>query len=157
MTRVIAMSAAALLAVACSTTYHGLTPLSPKVEGPPHASWPVVGGLQPTLRWAPAAQSGVTYDLVIHEGVKAESFWRGTERAVGREAYYRESLTAPEHRVEQPLKPDTEYYWSVRTRTGDRVSDWSTYSYRREFILARQWGDNIPYRFRTPPAMEQGS
>ena len=146
--------ATGLLAVtACSsTTFSGVTPISPKVGGTPQSSWTTVDTLQPLLRWTPASEPDASYDVIIYEGVKATSFMRGTERTVGTRAYYREGLKATEHRVEERLRPHMEYYWSVRIRRDGQVSDWSRYDYRKgNFVIGGQWGNNLLFRFKTPP------
>jgi len=131
----------------CATTFVGVTPVAPQVGNP---NFPVLAdSLQPLLQWArhPDAER---YDLIIYEGIKTSSAWEGTKRAVGREAYYREGLMATEHRVEQPLKPDTEYYWSVRLRRGTSVSPWSRYDYTAFFGTGYMKAGNQLFIFKTP-------
>lgn len=108
--------ALACLLAGC-TTFHGQHPLHPAVGD-------VVDTLQPTLRWEPAAEPGVTYDLVVARAKSSETFGKDTERS-----YYREALKEPEHRIEQPLVPDQRYYWAVRIRRGDQVTGWSDYDH----------------------------
>lgn len=82
----------------------------------------------PTFEWQ--AQPGAdSYDLIVYEGIKEESLSEGTKRAVGRGVYRREALPSTRHAIEQDLAPGTEYYCSVRMRSGDEVSDWSVYDY----------------------------
>lgn len=111
-----------------------------------------VDSLQPVLRWQPFPDpqspqpeqvTDVTYELRI---------WDGMSRAENKLKYTREELTAPEHRVEEPLDPSTRYLWSVRAK----------------FLLAgiprlTEWGmagltlrsETVPnpscFRFETPP------
>ncbi len=116
---------AGLLAfAACSTaTIHGVTPISPE---PGISGWTdrptAVESLQPTFRWEPVAERDARYDLIIYES-------HGRFAAVGREAYYREGLTEPEHTLKVPLHPNREYHWSVRVRRGEEVSEWSRFDY----------------------------
>lgn len=94
------------------TTIHGLTPVHPHVGGR-------VESLRPTFRWEPPAhEPDVAYDLIIYESLLG---------VLGKEVYFREGLTNPEHQVEEPLRPNTLYYWSVRVRRGGQVSDWSRF------------------------------
>jgi hypothetical protein len=109
--------------------------------------------LQPTFRWE-ASSDAESYDFVIYEGIKTESFWEGTKRTVGREVYYRERLQGTEHQVDEPLKPDAEYYWSVRTRRDSRVSRWSLYNYFLFLGLGYVSATNQPFSFKTPKARE---
>jgi hypothetical protein len=56
--------------------------------------------------------------------------------------------------VKVPLKPATEYYWTVRIRRGDKVSAWSTYDYTLFLVLSYLKVSNALFRFRTPNAPE---
>ncbi len=116
-----------LMGVVGCATPHVIIPIYPKVGNP---NFPTgVDSLQPTLKWQPVDSGNVTYDLVIYEVIKTSSALQGTKKALGREVYYRKGLTGTEHRLEEPLKPDSEYFWSVRVRKGDTVSKWATYDY----------------------------
>lgn len=44
----------------------------------------------------------------------------------GTVVYQREGLTQTAHRVATPLKRGTLYFWSVGTREGSTLGDWST-------------------------------
>lgn len=87
--------------------------------------------------------------MIIYEGLVTKSFSE-VKRIVGETVYYCEGLQGTEHQVIQPLKPDTEYYWSVRVRRGAQVSDWSRYNYFVFLGLGYQEGRNLLFRFRTP-------
>jgi hypothetical protein len=137
----------AFLLLGC-TSFKGIKPIYPKVGNP--NSPKAVDSLTPTFKWEPSKEPGVTYDFVIYEGIKEESFWKGTKRAMGRRVYYREGLTETEHTIREPLKPDTEYYWSVRTRNGDKVSEWSLYDYTLFLGTAYMHAGNAPFMFKTP-------
>ena len=128
---------------------HGLTPVHPEVSG-----WRVatVESVTPTFRWeAPAAEPDVRYDLIIYESLGHS--W-SMLMMLGKEVYYREGLTKPEHQVEEPLRPSTAYYWSVRVRRGGQLSDWSRYDYTNWFFplfvpVAEKWEWPF-FRFMTP-------
>ena len=138
-----------LVAIAGCTQFSGVKPVYPSV-GNPHSP-PVVDSLQPTLSWEP--MRGVTsYDLIIYQGVKTESFARGTKRSVGPEVYYRQGLTGTSHKVEITLKPSQEYYWSVRGRDGNKVTRWSLYDYSLLLGLGYVSFHNQPFLFVTPAA-----
>ncbi len=130
------------------TSFHGVRPVYPEPGNPnmPKA----VESLQPTFRWEASPEPGVLYDFIVYEGIKVESFWEGTKRSVGREVYYRQGLKMAEHKIEEPLKPDTEYYWSVRTRRGNRVSEWAIYDYTLFLGTAYMRASNRPFVFKTP-------
>jgi len=146
-----------VLSLSACTTFHGVTAVSPEVGNPKFP--PTVDSLQPTLKWELSDQPDVTFDLIIYEGLVTESFWRGTERSVGKQVYYREGLTEREHHLAEALKPSTEYYWAVRTRRNDAVSPWSRYDYF--LFLGTAWvkGNNLLFMFKTPsePTAKEGT
>ncbi len=129
--------------VGCATP-HVVTPIYPKVGNP--MSPATVDSLLPTLKWQALDSGDATYDLVIYESLTTKE----GKKALGREVYYRKGLAGTEHRLEEPLKPDTEYYWSVRVRKGDTVSKWATYDYDLFLGAAYMWAWNKPFIFRTP-------
>jgi hypothetical protein len=126
--------------MACSTRIHGVTPISPKAQD----SFAAVETLQPTFRWKPAAEGDVRYDFIILE---SHPHYR---EVVGREVYYREGIQEPEHTLEVSLQPDREYYWSVRVRHGQEVSEWSGSSHWQFGYPAAHIWDEPFFRFRTP-------
>ena len=87
-----------------------------KITSPAHEQ--TVSSLQPTLQWAPSSKSGVSYDLIIFVPDETDSKKNVT-------VYYREGLTETTHKIEEALKPGTEYQWSVRTREGDNLGEYS--------------------------------
>ena len=126
--------------------------------------WPVVKDEQPTLRWETFPRPGdlaadahqvlaqataVRYDLRI---------WRSADGFPGELVYARDGLPQATHRVEQPLPPGREYFWSVRARFTlygqTRVIDWSRIESPLPLGAAGQGGRiNYPdaryYRFWT--------
>lgn len=89
------------------TRYLGLKPVLPERGS-------VIDTLQPTFQWEQQPEDGITYDLVVYaEGNDINP------------VYYREGLTGTSHRIESVLEPETSYSWSVRTRKGDRLSEWT--------------------------------
>ena len=110
-----------LLLLGCGHTYvFGLRPIYPSADDPR------VDSLQPTLRWEAFPIEGdsrpiqdVTYELRIYD-------------AVGEAVYEKTGLTAPSHRLTEPLHPAAEYVWTVRARHtlggNPRVTQWSRYA-----------------------------
>ena len=111
-----------------------------------------VDSLQPLLRWEsfpdpdfpdPEKVQNVTYELRI---------WDGASGAANKLKYARRGLTLPEHQLEQPLEPSTQYLWSVRARFllagHPRVTEWGMagHTLRRETVP-----NPSCYRFETPP------
>lgn len=145
--------------------------------------WTKVDSLQPTLSWEPFPGThrawmgaepepfirvdmhsvrAVTYDLKIWTVER-----RGALRIPAELVYEREELAQPSHRLERPLQPDSEYFWSVRARFNlegnPRATEWSLSSIpciplpppRNECgrDIARRTGTIPPpnyYRFKTP-------
>lgn len=131
------------------TSFKGLEAVSPKVGNPNHG-FTRVDSLQPTLQWTESKEKGVTYDLVIYEGIKTEDFWKGRKRFVGERVYYKEGLKTNAHQLEVTLKADTEYYWSVRSRVEDKVSEWAVYDYTLFLGTAYMHASNLYFTFITP-------
>lgn len=142
----------------------GLAPLDPPTRGTvldvedglDIQHWTTVGSLQPTLRWetfprdvdlkvSPEAMGrvrNVTYDLVIAEE---------KESAAGAIVYVGTALPTNNHALEEPLKPKTKYYWTVRARFDldgrQHVTEWATTAWWTNSTLAApSWAS---YRFRT--------
>lgn len=135
-----------LLLIGC-TSFSGIKPYYPKVGDPNYPT--KVDSLQPTFKWksSPGAEA---YDFIIYECIVTKDIWETTMRTVGREVYYREGLKETQHSIEEPLKPKCEYYWSVRIRQGQKVSDWSLYNYYLYMGVADVSGNNLPFSFQTP-------
>ena len=131
--------------------FTGVKPIYPEVGY--HNTIPSrVESLQPTFRWEPSS-GAVTYDFIIYEAIDKGSFWKRIQLSVGPEIYYREGLKEQEHRIEEPLKPRTKYYWSVRIRKEQEVFNWSVYDVRATFNIPF-WnvakGYHYPFLFDTP-------
>jgi hypothetical protein len=145
-TRACFLLACALWLAGC-TSFTGVKPVFPEVGNPNYPS--AIDTLRPTFEWQ-AAPGADSYDLIVYEGIKDESFWEGTKRAVGPEVYYREALPSNRHTIEQDLAPGTEYYWSVRVRKGGKASEWSNYDYTLFLGTAYMHAGNRFFVFHTP-------
>ncbi len=134
-----------LLGISGCWSHSGLKPIYPQAMTSPV----VVDSVQPTLRWKSASESNVTYDVIIYDVIKTQ-VTATKPRATGKVVYYREGIKESEHKIEDPLKTNTEYFWSVRFRSGEKVSDWSTWSYT--FYVYGQYIEekNVPFMFKTP-------
>jgi hypothetical protein len=135
---------AALLGIAGCSTHQGLTPIQPAVG---HYSTVVVESLSPTFKWQPMPDSETRYDLAVFERI-------GSGKP-GKSIYYREGLQNAEHKLDTSLRPDADYYWSVRSRRGASVGDWSTYDHKLlvpiPFGFYYQGQENLYFPFKTPP------
>jgi hypothetical protein len=137
-----------LLLAGC-TSFSLLKPVNPSA-GNPQSEPDLVTSLQPTLSWEPVADTGTAYDLVIYEKLKApEEDAEGIHR-VGNQVYYVQGIKESHANVQTPLLPDTDYYWSVRTRKGSEVSDWSRYDYSLFLLVNIINVHNTYFIFRTP-------
>ncbi len=99
--------------ISCSFNYD-LIPISPVAVQPDYPN--LVDTLQPTLEWNPYSGLDVTYDVIIYEGVRVKM-----QLVSGKVVYYRQGLKESRHTIEEPLKPNAEYIWSVRARTGGKI------------------------------------
>jgi len=137
-----------LLALMACTTFHSVVPIYPEVANPYYPA--TVDSLQPTLRWKPWPGVDMRYDLIIYESIKVEAFGQAKEQTQLRRVYYREGLEETAHRLEAPLQPNTQYFWSVRVRSGEKVSGWSLYD--RIFFMPYGYVRtyNRYFTFKTP-------
>jgi hypothetical protein len=140
---------------------HGLEPIEPAHSDAMLRFWvgaesPVnVDTLQPTFRWQKSPSAGVTYDLIVYQAVKrltaqGLNVWQHVEP--GKVVYSREGLLSSEHKIETPLQPENDYLWTIRTREGDKLSNWSSYSLEKYPLLSVGWykRPNQFYYFHTP-------
>ncbi len=131
------------------TSFSLIKPIYPSV-GNPNKDPDKIESLQPTLQWEASNYADATYDLIIFEGSKEESFWEGTKRSIGDTVYYKEDLKETSHKIDKVLKPDTEYYWTIRVRRPGFISAWSTYDYELFLVLSYMRVSNSLFRFKTP-------
>jgi hypothetical protein len=126
----------------CST-HQGIKPLQPEVG---HYSPVVVDSLRPTFRWQAAGDANARYDFVIFADT-------GSGNA-GKSVYYREGLKQTEHKIDEDLKPNANYYWSVRTRADNDLGEWATYEHKVlvpvPFGFYYKGQDNLHFPFKTP-------
>lgn len=135
----------------CTRNQFGVVPTSPG-DG---RGFDLTADDRPVFRWSGSADPEVTYDLALYESASFGLDALSKSYTEGRVAAYRQGLTLPEWQPEEPLEADRRYYWSVRLRRGDTVSEWSTYSYFNFFIIGFSSGYGQWFRFMTPrPAMD---
>lgn len=131
------------------TSYSLIKPLTPSA-GNPNSDPEIVSSLSPTLTWEPAADSNITYDLIIYEKIEDEPSPGEIERRVGNRVYYEEGIAQAKHAVRMPLNPATEYYWSIRVRKGNEISEWSRYDYSKFLLFDNVNVHDTFFRFKTP-------
>jgi hypothetical protein len=131
--------------IACDRTNQGVKPLSPvqSTQG-----FPTVDRLTPRLAWSAPFREGVTYDLAIYESISAPLL--GLNHMRGPLIFYAEALPEPFYQLDTPLARGKRYEWSVRLRSGDTVSTWSTTGYFVFLIIAAASGSGNWFGFTTP-------
>ena len=109
----------------------------------PTFSWkPLTIRADRTTGMKPARIENITYEIRI---------WRVIRNDGGKLVYLGQNLTTTEHRLEQPLDPDTRYYWSVRAHFEidgrKRTTEWTLAGYllRNEAVP-----NDSCLRFKTP-------
>jgi hypothetical protein len=130
-------------------------PIYPELGDTPVKYYQVIDTLQPELRWKDIKSADQTYDVCIWETPSHEQgeFWYGvpfTPKTWGNQVYYVEGIGESYHKVSKQLKPNTCYRWSVRTRKGKDVSEWSSFSQSIIGLFAVGHVTNVPYGFITP-------
>jgi hypothetical protein len=134
--------------IKCDGGFHGITPLSPEVS---QSGFPTVRDLRPEFSWESSNKVSINYDFILYEaasyavqGAVVTSYMKG--RVVAYEEGIKDSYWIPK----TPLKPNTKYYWSVRLREGDTISQWSTKSHFTFLIVAMSSGYGQWFQFKTP-------
>lgn len=131
--------------ISCTRQFRGVVPVSPAdVRG-----FKQMPRLDPSFEWQPSTDPQVAYDVAVYEAAEY-SGRRGASSITGRLAAYRQGLTSPRFQLDRPLLPARKYFWSVRLRKGETVSDWSTYSYFNFYIIAASSGYGQWFSFSTP-------
>ncbi|MEJ2501580.1 MAG: hypothetical protein P8Y65_10790 [Campylobacterales bacterium] len=133
----------------CSENFKGVTALTPDVS---HGRFEETDTLIPVFSWEPSSREDVTYDLVIYEAVECTYDPLGAKKDYikGPIALYEENLEQPTFQLKQPLKKGKKYLWSVRLRSSDGVTSWSTLSH--SYFLLFAWGSGYGewFKFETP-------
>ena len=134
--------------IECNNSKSGIITLSPAIS---QVGFPTVSSLKPEFRWKPSERQDISYDIIIYEaaayavsGAASSSYMRG------RVVAYKEGLEESYWQPENPLKPKTRYFWSVRLREGDTVSEWSTHGHFIFLVVAMSSGSGQWFQFRTP-------
>lgn len=137
--------------ITCTERYSGVTPKNPVSIT---ATFPKVKSRSPELRWIGSNDPAVSYDLIIHEALaysKAGSF----RYIHGPRVVYERDLKEPRYKITKELEPGRKYFWTVRLRREDIVSDWSGAQDRSFFFLGFVYGWSasygVPFNFETPP------
>ena len=133
--------------VACSERFRGITPTTPEVTT---SGFPPVPTLQPEFSWQGSANADMHYDFILYQAATYTINQVTDFYARGRLAAYVEDIGATSWRPDRPLKPGTRYFWSVRSRDGEIVSDWSTQTYFSFALVAWTSGYGQWFQFRTP-------
>jgi len=135
-----------LLSGCVKITYKEITPIKPKpcnAYNLPFLNPIMVESLKPTFIWEKSSDPSVSYDFVIWECVHGIG--------PGKVYYYREGLKESQHVLEKSLRPDHEYYWSVRIRREAIVGYWARYDWRAFPIwLGYEWANDQRFFIKTP-------
>jgi hypothetical protein len=129
----------------CDHSNAGVKPLSPEGDPLPH---PRAESLAPRLAWSPVRREGLTYDVAVYESISAPTV--GLKRMRGALVLYAEGLREASYQVPKPLEANKQYEWSVRLRSGDTVSTWSTTGYFVFFVVGWASGSGNWFGFTTP-------
>ena len=133
--------------IECTDKFSGVTPVHPdKTLG----NFGEVHSLTPRFEWKPSSNKDVTYDLLIYEAASYSRSGIDIQYMLGRVAVYKEGLKTSTWQLDTPLKPNQQYFWSVRLRQDGVVSNWSKYSYFGFYVFAWSSGYGKWFNFSTP-------
>ncbi|MEJ2141211.1 MAG: hypothetical protein P8Y24_02445 [Gammaproteobacteria bacterium] len=135
--------------ITCTKRYRGVEPISPEIA---NHGFPQTESLSPVFKWKPSSSSDITYDFVIYEAASYSVSGMDKQYVEGRLVDYWENVKQPYLTLLSPLKPATRYFWSVRTRKGQTVSGWSSFSFMGFYVFAMTSGVGKPFAFSTPPS-----
>ncbi len=129
----------------CSSHTAGLTPQYPMDKQ-------IVDTLDPTISWKDLVQYGSSYDVVIYEKLDegdVQAYGGARKKNPKKEVFYQEGIEGTELVLTDVLKPNKTYYWSVRARDGQNVSDWSMNETQVFTGISYHRRTNL-YEFRSP-------
>lgn len=116
--------------IVCTSHYSGVTPTSPVADvgqgffSGMNPSFRKVPNLTPQLQWGGSSDPEVTYDIIVRKAIAYSKM--GSSRYIdGPVVAYARGLAEPRYRFTIPLEPSEKYFWTVRLRRGDLVSNWS--------------------------------
>jgi hypothetical protein len=112
----------------------------------------MVNSLTPTFKWRASSLEDVSYDIVIYEAMTYKFGGIITGHIPGRVVAYRQGLTEAEYQHPERLEPGRNYYWSVRLRRGDVVSNWTRFAYFQFMVFAAKSGQTAWFGFSAPEA-----
>lgn len=139
---------AAAWGLTCSSTQQGVEIVAPVGPG---MTFPTTESLTPLLEWKPSPRKDLTYDVVIYESLTfAYGFGDQVNRMLGARVAYAQGLTEPRFTPPSALQPGKKYEWSVRLRSGDTVSSWSTTSFSVNLVVAGRRESGRLFAFETP-------
>ena len=136
--------------IACTDDLRGVIPVTPDSRS---LDFIPVGSLHPLLAWQPAGPPGTHYDLILREVV---SWVEGDHMRymAGAIVDYASDLGEPRYTVKAALAPKSRYFWSVRLREGDTVSEWSSITDKHFLFLlvyaSSSRTNGLPFAFSTP-------
>lgn len=135
----------------CTKENRGVSPVTPKVF---RHDFLVAASRNPTLKWKPATDPDVTYDVVVYEAVALDQMSHGYLWVAGPIIEYETGIKTAHYNLKNKLKANTKYYWSVRMRKDGTVTNWSTISYSYfAFLLVAAVsgsGSGVLFNFSTP-------
>lgn len=133
----------------CDRNHQGVVPVSPAGAD---EGYPVSSSLAPLLEWKPSKTEGVTYELAIYEAFLLPGYIDvpKAQRDRGKLILFKDGLLEPRYQLETPLPPGRKYMWSVRLRSLQTVSTWSTWSYAVFLLVAGRSGYGVWFGFETP-------
>ncbi len=104
------------------TTFNSIEVVEPSVGFRPTE----VKSLQPLLSWEKLDGYDGSYDLIVMSLGEREAWYK---RAPMNIIYWKRDIYSLEHKIEELLKSDSYYHWSVRPSTSKDDDDWARYNY----------------------------
>jgi len=125
----------------------GVVPVTPRASA---AQFTLLGTDSPTFEWVPSTNSKASYDLIIYEASSYAIIGYSQEEIPGKVFLYEENIPSTKFSLPKKLNRKSKYYWSLRLRDNDTVSDWSRFHYYYFYVIGSSFGTNQMFTFATP-------
>lgn len=124
----------------------GVVPVTPRVSA---SKFILLENDPPTFEWKPSTNSNVSYDLIIYEAPAYAGSDMAQARIPGKVFFYEENIPTTKFSLPKKLNRKSKYYWSLRLRDNDTVSNWTRFDYFYFFVIGSSFASNQMFSFAT--------
>jgi hypothetical protein len=136
--------------------FKGISPIYPVMNYGYIDRYRTIDTLSPDLKWKDIKKPNETYDVGVWEtpyrsidDIKKKADQAGTSWGIF--IYGTNNISTNYFQLPIRLQPNTYYNWSVRTRDGESVKRWGSFSQEKVVGSLQIIYNNTPFGFKTPP------